>query len=105
LLVLHAKVQDTLVLDLGLVNFQRILCSLCKSIFVYHFPLLYLNSWNVLFWGAKLLEMSCFFYLAWHILSRVGKSQYLPSKFWQTVGDALSRCRYWNKKEKLPNPL
>jgi hypothetical protein len=38
---------------------------------------------------AKLLEMNSFFTL--HSLLEVGKTQGLPSKFWQTFGDA---CRW-----------
>jgi hypothetical protein len=37
---------------------------------------------------AKLLEMNSFFTL--HIFIEVGKTQDLPSKFWQTLGDALA---------------
>jgi hypothetical protein len=36
---------------------------------------------------AKLLEMNSFFSL--HSFLEVGKTQDLPSKFWQTLGDAL----------------
>jgi hypothetical protein len=36
---------------------------------------------------AKLLEMNSFFTL--HSFLEVGKTQDLPSKFWQTLGDAL----------------
>jgi hypothetical protein len=36
---------------------------------------------------AKLLEMNSFFTL--HNFLEVGKIQDLPSKFWQTLGDAL----------------
>jgi hypothetical protein len=35
-----------------------------------------------------MLEMNSFFTL--HILLEVGKTQDLPSKIWQTLGDALS---------------
>jgi hypothetical protein len=28
----------------------------------------------------------------------VGKTQDLPSKFWQTLGDALNRCAIFHKK-------
>jgi hypothetical protein len=35
---------------------------------------------------AKLLEVNSFFTL--HSFSEVGKTQDLPSKFWQTLGDA-----------------
>jgi hypothetical protein len=35
---------------------------------------------------AKLLEMNSFFIL--HSFLEVGKTQDLPSKFWQTLGDA-----------------
>jgi hypothetical protein len=37
---------------------------------------------------AKLLEMDSFFTL--HSFLEVGKTQDLPSKFWQTLGDALT---------------
>jgi hypothetical protein len=37
---------------------------------------------------AKLLEMSLFF--TWHIFLEVAKTQDLPSKSWQTLGDALT---------------
>jgi hypothetical protein len=37
---------------------------------------------------AKLLEMNSFFNL--HTILEVGKSQDLPSKIWQTLGDALT---------------
>jgi hypothetical protein len=37
---------------------------------------------------AKLLEMNSFFTL--HNFLEVGKTQNLPSKFWQTLGDALT---------------
>ena len=37
---------------------------------------------------AKLLEISSFF--TWHIFLEVGKTQDMPSKIWQTLGDALS---------------
>jgi hypothetical protein len=36
---------------------------------------------------AKLLEMNSLFTL--HSFLEVGKTQDLPSKFWQTLGDAL----------------
>jgi hypothetical protein len=36
---------------------------------------------------AKLLEMNSFF--TWHTFLQVGKTQDLPSKIWQTIGDAL----------------
>jgi hypothetical protein len=36
---------------------------------------------------AKLLEMNSFFTL--HSFLEVGKTQDFPSKFWQTLGDAL----------------
>jgi hypothetical protein len=36
---------------------------------------------------AKLLDMNSFFTL--HSFLEVGKTQDLPSKFWQTLGDAL----------------
>ena len=36
---------------------------------------------------AKLLEISSFF--TWHIFLKVGKTQDMPSKIWQTLGDAL----------------
>jgi hypothetical protein len=39
---------------------------------------------------AKLLEMNSFITL--HSFLEVGKTQDLPSKFWQTLGDALSNC-------------
>jgi hypothetical protein len=34
-----------------------------------------------------MLERSSF--LTWHIFLKVGKTQDLPSKIWQTIGDAL----------------
>jgi hypothetical protein len=37
---------------------------------------------------AKLLETDSFF--TWHIFLQVGKTQDLPSKFWQTLGVTLS---------------
>ena len=37
---------------------------------------------------AKLLEISYFF--TWHIFLEVGKTQDMPSKIWQTLGDALT---------------
>jgi hypothetical protein len=37
---------------------------------------------------AKLLEMNSFFTL--HSFLEVGKTRDLPSKFWQTLGDALT---------------
>ena len=37
---------------------------------------------------AKLLEISSFF--TWHIFLEVGKTQDMPSKIWQTLGDALT---------------
>jgi hypothetical protein len=40
---------------------------------------------------AKLLEMNSFF--TWHAFLEVGKSQDLPNKIWQTLGDALT---HWN---------
>ena len=36
---------------------------------------------------AKLLENGCFF--TWLMVLGVGKSQNLPNRFWQTLGDAL----------------
>ena len=36
---------------------------------------------------AKLLEISFFF--TWHIFLEVGETQDMPSKIWQTLGDAL----------------
>jgi hypothetical protein len=38
---------------------------------------------------AKLLEMNYFFTL--HSFLEVGKTQDLPSKFWQTLGDANTK--------------
>jgi hypothetical protein len=38
---------------------------------------------------AKLLEMNSFFFTL-HSFLEIGKTQDLPSKFWQTLGDALS---------------
>jgi hypothetical protein len=38
---------------------------------------------------AKLLEINSFFTL--HIFLEVGKTQDLPSKIWQTLGDALTK--------------
>jgi hypothetical protein len=35
--------------------------------------------------------MNSFF--IWHIFLEVGKTQDLPSKIWQTLGDALSKDR------------
>jgi hypothetical protein len=43
---------------------------------------------------AKLLEMNSFF--TFHSFLEVGKTQDLPSKFWQTLGDALRTCREWD---------
>jgi len=40
---------------------------------------------------AKLLEISSFF--TWHIFLEVGKTQDMPSKIWQTLGDALTSCQ------------
>jgi hypothetical protein len=37
--------------------------------------------------NAKLLEMKSFF--IWHIFLEVVETQHLPSKIWQTLGDAL----------------
>jgi len=37
---------------------------------------------------AKLLEISSFF--TWHIFLEVGKTQDMPNKILQTLGDALS---------------
>ena len=37
---------------------------------------------------AKLLKISSFF--TWHIFLEVGKIQDIPSKIWQTLGDALT---------------
>jgi hypothetical protein len=45
----------------------------------------YIWIWQVNY--AKLLEMNSFF--TWHIFLQVGKTQDLPSKIWQTLGDAL----------------
>jgi hypothetical protein len=39
---------------------------------------------------AKLLEMNSFFFTL-HSFLEVGKTQDLPSKFWQTLGNALRR--------------
>jgi hypothetical protein len=36
--------------------------------------------------------MNSFF--TWHIFLEVGKAQDLPSKFWQTLGDALIRVSF-----------
>ena len=36
---------------------------------------------------AKLLEINSFF--TWHIFLKIGKTQDMPSKIWQTLGDAL----------------
>jgi len=36
---------------------------------------------------AKLLEINSFF--TWHIFLEVGKTQDIPSKIWQTLGDTL----------------
>ena len=45
----------------------------------------YIWVWQVNY--AKLLEMSSFF--TWHIFLEVDKTQDMPSKIWQTLGDAL----------------
>jgi hypothetical protein len=47
---------------------------------------------------AKLLEMNFFFTL--HSFLEVGKTQDLPSKFWQTLGDALSQPKTINEASK-----
>jgi hypothetical protein len=44
---------------------------------------------------AKLLETNSFFTL--HNFLEVGKTQDLPSKFWQTLGDATFVWRQWAK--------
>jgi hypothetical protein len=36
--------------------------------------------------------MNSFF--TWHIFLEVGKAQYLPSKIWQALGDALIRVSF-----------
>jgi hypothetical protein len=41
---------------------------------------------------VKLLEMNSFFTL--HSFLEVGKTQDLPSKFWQILGDALTKQIY-----------
>jgi hypothetical protein len=41
---------------------------------------------------AKLLEMNSFF--TWHIFLEVGKTQDLPSKIWQTLGDVVTLVFY-----------
>ena len=45
----------------------------------------------------KLLEMSSFF--TWYIFLEVGKTQDMPSKIWQTLGDALTcadeAAKFW----------
>jgi hypothetical protein len=33
-------------------------------------------------------------FFTWHILIEVGKAQDLPSKIWQTLGDALIRVSF-----------
>jgi len=43
---------------------------------------------------AKLLEISSFF--TWHIFLEVGKTHDMPSKIWQTLGDALSN-QVWGR--------
>jgi hypothetical protein len=40
---------------------------------------------------AKLLELNSIF--TWHIFLEVGKTQDLPSKIWQTLGDALTMVK------------
>ena len=40
---------------------------------------------------AKLLEISSFF--TWYIFLEVGKTQNMPSKIWQTLGDALTKSK------------
>jgi hypothetical protein len=42
------------------------------------------------------LEMDSFFTL--HSFLEVGKTQDLPSKFWQTLGDALTLYAYGTKR-------
>ena len=47
------------------------------------------NCWRLDLWQvnyAKLLEIRFFF--TWHIFLEVGKTQDMPSKIWQTLGDA-----------------
>jgi hypothetical protein len=52
--------------------------------------------------------MNSFF--TWHIFLEVGKTQDLPSKIWQTLGDArlyfyvLEAC-FFPSCQKLPSPL
>ena len=48
---------------------------------------------------VKLLEISSFF--TCHIFLEVGKIQDMPSKIWQTLGDALRPCLV--AKFKIPN--
>jgi hypothetical protein len=33
-------------------------------------------------------------FFTWHIFLEVGKAQYLPSKIWKTLGDALIRVSF-----------
>jgi hypothetical protein len=33
-------------------------------------------------------------FFTWHIFSEVGKAQDLPSKIWQTLGDAIIRVPF-----------
>jgi hypothetical protein len=33
------------------------------------------------------------YFLTWHIFLEVAKTQDLPSKIWQTLGDALSKTK------------
>jgi hypothetical protein len=48
---------------------------------------------------AKLLEMNSFFTL--HSFLEVAKTQDLPSKFWQTLGDALTKRHVFAMALKL----
>jgi hypothetical protein len=53
---------------------------------------LFLSGFLIWIWQVKLCQIvgdELFF--TWHIFLEVGKAQDLPSKIWQTLGDALTR--------------
>ena len=49
---------------------------------------------------AKLLEISSFF--TWHIFLKVGKTQDMPNKIWQILGDTLQSSFVYAKELACP---
>jgi hypothetical protein len=57
---------------------------------------LLLSGFLIWIWQVQLCQIvgDELFFFTWHIFLEVGKAQDLPSKIWQTLGDALIRVSF-----------